>query len=78
MRDRPLLVIAALIAIGTFIVVRANSGTDLEVSPQDALIQTASLTTDEYGIDVSGFEVSEAEVENNETFSDLLTPYNVD
>ena len=57
MRDRPLLVIAAIIAIGTFIVVRANSGTDLEVSPQDALIQTASLTTDEYGIDVSGFEV---------------------
>ena len=78
MRDRPLLVIAALIAVGTFLVVRSNSDFDHEIGSMDDVIQTASLSLDEYGIDPTGFEVAESEVAANETFSDLLTPFNVD
>ncbi len=78
MRDRPLLVIAALIAVGTFLVIQANSLPIGSERSMDGLIKTASLSVDEYGIDQSQYEVLDAVVANNETFSDLLTPYNVD
>ena len=54
MRDRPLLVIAALIVVGTLFVVRVNSGSEVDAPETDNLIQTASLSMDKFGIDVSG------------------------
>ncbi|MDA1029460.1 MAG: peptidoglycan DD-metalloendopeptidase family protein [Bacteroidetes bacterium] len=78
MRDRPLLVVAALIAIGTFLVIRANSLPFGNGASMDSLIQTASLSVDEYGIDQSQYEVLDAVVASDETFTDLLTPYKVD
>jgi len=78
MRDRPFLVVAALIAIGTFLVMQPNQGAASLQEQDDNLIQTVSQTTDEFGIDQSQYQVSDALVASNETFSDLLTPFNVD
>ncbi len=78
MRDRPLLVIAILIAVGAFLVVRTNSFPLDNFDSADDLIKTVTLSIDEYGIDQSQYEVSDAVIANNETFSDLLTQFHVD
>lgn len=78
MRDRPLLVVAVLIAFGTLLVIKTNSHSFSSAEPEPGLIRTASLGYDEFGIDQSNYQVSDYVVESNETFSDLLTPFQVD
>jgi len=78
MRDRPLLVVAILIALGTLLVIKTNSHSISRTEPDDDIIRTAALGIDEFGIDQSNYQVSDYVVESNETFSDLLTPFQVD
>lgn len=76
MRDRPLLVIAVLIAVGTSLLLYSFQSPD--VVPEDAApVQTVSLATDEFGMPISELSVIESTVRRNETFSDLLNPYGV-
>ena len=78
MRDRPLLIIAILVAAATLILLRPAQEPD-DVSPEaESNVRTASLITDEYGMPVGELSVSESTVQRNETFSDLLSPFNVD
>ncbi|MDA0683295.1 MAG: peptidoglycan DD-metalloendopeptidase family protein [Bacteroidetes bacterium] len=77
MRDRPYLLAALLIAAATFFLLTRSQGTAEPSADEETPISTASLTMDEFGMAVNGFSVSEATVQRNETFSDLLNPYNV-
>ncbi len=78
MRDRPLLVIALLVAAATVLLLRSWQTSDAPAIEQETPIQTVSLTTDEFGMPVSELSVIESTVRRNETFSDLLTPYGVE
>ena len=68
---------ALLIAAATFFLLTRSQGTAEPSADEETPISTASLTMDEFGMAVNGFSVSEATVQRNETFSDLLNPYNV-
>ncbi len=76
MRDRPLLVIAVLIAVGTFLLLYSFQSPNV-VPEEAAPVQTVSLATDEFGMPISELSVIESTVRRNETFSDLLNPYGV-
>jgi murein DD-endopeptidase MepM/ murein hydrolase activator NlpD len=76
MRDRPLLVIAVLIAAGTFLFLRFLQTPDAALD-EESPVQTVSLATDEFGVPISELSVIQETVRRNETFSDLLTPYDV-
>ena len=76
MRDRPLLVIAVLIAAGTFLFLRFLQTPDA-APDEESPVQTVSLATDEFGVPISELSVIQETVRRNETFSDLLTPYDV-
>ena len=78
MRDRPLLVIALLVAAATFLFLRSLQEPGEAAPSEEAPVQTVSLATDEFGMPISDFSVIEATVRRNETFSDLLNPYGVD
>lgn len=77
MRDRPLLLVALLIAAATFFILRpVPDALDEDPAPETP-VRTASLQTDEYGMMAGQFDVAESTVRRNETFSDLLTPFGV-
>ena len=78
MRDRPLLVIALLVAAATFLFLRSLQAPEEAAPSTEAPVQTVSLATDEFGMPISDLSVIEATVRRNETFSDLLNPYGVD
>ncbi|MDA0377867.1 MAG: peptidoglycan DD-metalloendopeptidase family protein [Bacteroidetes bacterium] len=77
MRDRPLLLVALLIAAATFVILRPAPDAEDETTAPETPVRSASLMTDEYGMPVSELSVEESTVRRNETFSDLLTPYGV-
>lgn len=78
MRNRHLFIAAAFVAVSTFLFVWASQSPGFMSKTDMNAIRTASLSVDEYGIDPASFLITEALVERNETFSDLLSPYNVD
>jgi murein DD-endopeptidase MepM/ murein hydrolase activator NlpD len=77
MRDRPLLLVALLIAAATFFILRPAPDALDEATTPETPVRSASLTTDEYGMPVAELDVAESTVRRNETFSDLLTPFGV-
>lgn len=77
MRDRPYLLAALVIAAATFFLLSRSQGQAEPSTDEETPIATASLTMDEFGMAVNDFSVSEATVQRNETFSDLLNPFNV-
>lgn len=77
MRDRPLLLVALLIAAATFFILRPVSDALDEDPAPETPVRSASLQTDEYGMMAGQFDVAESTVRRNETFSDLLTPFGV-
>jgi len=77
MRDRSLLVasiLVAVLAILALLLVRTSSD---QSSVDPDLIQKASLSVDRFGIAASDLNIHNQLIRRNQTFADLLAPYNV-
>ncbi|MBT6581594.1 MAG: peptidoglycan DD-metalloendopeptidase family protein [Bacteroidetes Order II. Incertae sedis bacterium] len=77
MRDRSLLAAAIMIAVVAFLVVRVMRA-PIAHPAGEGVVQTASLSLDEFGLDTQALEIRDEMVSRNQTFSDLLTPHKVD
>ena len=77
MRDRSLLAAAIMIAVVAFLIVRVMRA-PITHPAGEGVVQTASLSLDEFGLDTQALEIRDEMVSRNQTFSDLLTPHKVD
>ena len=77
MRDRSLLLTSVLVAVLAILAVPLvrTPGDRSSVDPD--LIQNASLSVDKFGIAASDLKINNQLIRRNQTFADLLAPYNV-
>ncbi len=78
MRDRSFLFAAFLVVVAAVLVVIIVRGPGEVTEAGDDVVVAASIQLDQFGLSKAQYQVSESVVRRNQTFSDLLTPHDVD